>query len=212
MCGWRIPWADAPSDANKIRQHRVAPPLFGGSVPIGSAHSKWSPWPARMVECRHGELKPRCPSRAYRFKSGSGHFVPIARVCRTATSPAGPADWADVRGVYGFRRCRGRVHPGVAERSLQGRGLPGVPAPRCERPGCAGRPAADGSAVGADIGCGRPGGGAARRGPPPGDVRAPEGGARGPVRTFSRRRAPWAVGRATVDSAFRASETHEDEK
>lgn len=31
-----------------------------------------------MVECRHGELKPRCPSRAYRFKSGSGHFGPSA--------------------------------------------------------------------------------------------------------------------------------------
>ena len=62
---------DAPSLTHKIRQHGTDAPLPHPPSRIGSycAHAP----PARMVECRHGELKPRCPSGACRFKSGSGH-------------------------------------------------------------------------------------------------------------------------------------------
>ncbi len=46
--------------------------------------------PARMVECRHGELKPHWPRRPCRFKSGSGHSLRY---------PARPARMTDSRRV-----------------------------------------------------------------------------------------------------------------
>lgn len=66
--------SDAPSDAHKIRQYRPRVPIVAGARPDSLEPLDAEPWPARMVECRHGELKPRCPSGAYRFKSGSGHL------------------------------------------------------------------------------------------------------------------------------------------
>lgn len=36
MYQWTVPGADAPSDVNKIRQHRADLPLYGGRLPIGS--------------------------------------------------------------------------------------------------------------------------------------------------------------------------------
>lgn len=75
MCQRRHPSTDGPSVANKIRQPRVIVPLFGGRSPArlvllsSRGGTRASPAvlpesPARMVECRHGELKPRWPFAA----------------------------------------------------------------------------------------------------------------------------------------------------
>ncbi len=73
MCQRRVRPADAPSGANKIRQRRstvqpfVAPSparlvllSFEGTAVRRMCGSESAP--ARMVECRHGELKPRWPT------------------------------------------------------------------------------------------------------------------------------------------------------
>lgn len=105
-----------------------------------------SPWPARMVECRHGELKPRCPSRAYRFKSGSGHL----RTCDAVRGPPSgvtrkwPAGCADVLRLGGpsmtatARPLRPqRPHPQGGREDPPGRRRPGH-LPLRERPRPAG--------------------------------------------------------------------------
>lgn len=61
--------------------------------------------PARMVECRHGELKPHWPRRPCRFKSGSGHpLSPGPRGRAAENRPSGTA-------AGGMRRERRRSLP-----------------------------------------------------------------------------------------------------
>jgi hypothetical protein len=75
--------ADAHSGSNKIRQLRAIRRGVNPLARIGSwavlRPSYRAAYLARMVERRHGELKPRCPSGACRFESGSGHSTGYAR-------------------------------------------------------------------------------------------------------------------------------------
>ncbi len=127
--------SDAPSDAHKIRQYRPRVPIVAGARPDSLEPLDAEPWPARMVECRHGELKPRCPSGAYRFKSGSGHLR--AHVPRCSTAPGrSRKKIVPVRGRCP-RRPRARPVRRAAPESVRipaGPHRPGPPGARADRP------------------------------------------------------------------------------
>lgn len=90
---------DAPSDVNKIRQHRADVPLNEGRAPIGScANAELRD--ARMVECRHGELKPRWPSG----RTGSSPVPGTTRAPGESLRPGGSRSVGSAGGRAA--RCR----------------------------------------------------------------------------------------------------------
>ncbi len=84
-----------PQAVNKIRQHRATVPLIEGRPRIGSVARRGAARHARMVERRHGELKPRCPSGACRFESGSGHSLSntASDQGERSATPGGAPSW-----------------------------------------------------------------------------------------------------------------------
>ncbi len=104
------PVSDAPSDLNKIRQHRAGSRLFGLPVRIGSG-----PWSRRhgprpgWWNADTASLNLAAPRGAYRFKSGSGHYLPRPTGIggNDRNSQSIPRGWGTPRESH----RRGSAHP-----------------------------------------------------------------------------------------------------